>query len=484
RPGGLAAWRPGGLAAWRPGGLAAWRSARRAGRVPPVAAISGAYLPATARSLLVRNLLGGLVTLLGTAVAGAGAGGSRGRTLVGFGAFLAVTGVLVLVPLLSRPVIAGVLPLLRAGFGVVGGLAGRNAVRNPRRTGATASALAVGLTLVSALTVLATTVGRSTDRMTADIVKADCMVTDSGAGPDRSAAAALRKVPGVTRVSQEQHSWMQFDGIQEDVSAVTPADFGRTLRLPVVPGSQDAPAKGQVAVAEDEARAHGWNVGDTLPAVYGDSGKSRRLTVGAVLESDEVVMPLVVSSAVIDPSPASWTFSEAYLKTDGSTIAGALAGALAGRPGVRTGDRQGVREEFGGALGTVLDVLYALLAISLVIAVLGVVGTLAMSVFERQREVGMLRAVGLGRQGVTRMIRLEFVVVSVFGAAVGTAVGAFLGRAVCEATKAEIPGYAFALPWDRFGLFLLLAAVVGLPAAMWPAHGAARTDMLTAIESE
>ncbi|WP_060887876.1 ABC transporter permease [Streptomyces caniscabiei] len=466
--------------------VAAWLPARRAAKIPPVAAIGSAHLPATTRSLLIRNLLGGIITLLGaaTVVAGAGAGGSEGRALVGFGALLAVTGVLVLIPLLSRPVIAVVQPLLRAGFGVSGKLAGQNAVRSPRRTGATASALAIGLTLVSALTVLATTVGQSTDRMTTDIVKADYMVTDSGAGLDTSAAAALRKVPGVTTVSQEQQSWMQLDGIQEDVSAVTPADFDKTLRLPVVSGSQDALAKGQVAVAEDEARAHGWNVGDTLPAVYGDSDKSRKLTVGAVFETNEVVLPVVVSADVIDANAASTTLSKVYLKADGSTNEKALADALARYPGIKIDDRQAIRDEFGGAFDTVLNVLYALLAISLVIAVLGVVNTLAMSVFERQREVGMLRAVGLDRRGVTRMIQLEAVVISLFGATVGIAVGTFLGWAVCEVTKAEIPGYAFALPWDRFGLFLLLAALVGLLAAMWPARSAARLNMLTAIKAE
>ncbi|MFF8970846.1 ABC transporter permease [Streptomyces sp. NPDC014995] len=466
--------------------LAAWLPARRAAKIPPVAAIGSAHLPATTRSLLIRNLLGGIITLLGAAVvvAGAGAGGSEGRALVGFGAFLAVTGVLVLIPLLSRPVIAVVQPLLRAGFGVSGKLAGQNAVRSPRRTGATASALAIGLTVVSAMTVLATTLGQSTDKMTTDIVKADYMVTDSGAGLDTSAAAALRKVPGVTTVSEEQQSWMQLDGVQEDVSAVTPADFDKAIRLPVVSGSQGTLAKGQVAVAAGEARAHGWKVGDTLPAVYGDSDKSRKLTVGAVFESNEVVLPVVVSADVIDPNATSTTLSKVYLKTDGSTNEKALADALAGRPGIKIDDRQAIRDELSGAFDTVLNVLYALLAISLVIAVLGVVNTLAMSVFERQREVGMLRAVGLDQRGVTQMIQLESVVISLFGAAIGIAVGAFLGWAICEVTKAEIPGYAFVLPWDRFGLFLLLAALVGLLAAMWPARSAARLNMLTAIKSE
>ncbi|MBZ3906320.1 ABC transporter permease [Streptomyces griseiscabiei] len=467
--------------------VAAWLPARRAAKIPPVAAIGSAHLPATTRSLVLRNLVGGFITLLGAAivVAGAGAAGTEGKGLVGFGALLAVMGVIVLIPLLSRPVIAVVQPLLRRGFGISGKLAGQNAVRSPRRTGATASALAIGLTVVSAMTVLAATLGQSTDRMTTDIVKADYMATADGVRLDTSAVAALRKVPGVTTASQEQHSWMRLDGVQEDVSAVTPADFDKAIRLPVVSGSQGALAKGQVAVADDEARAHGWKVGDTLPAVYGDSDKSRKLTVGAVFETNAVVMPVVVSAEVIAPRATGTAFvSAVYLKTDGSTDEKALADALAGRPGIEIDDRQAIRDEFSGAFDTVLNVLYALLAISLIIAVLGVVNTLAMSVFERQREVGMLRAVGLDRRGVTRMIQLEAVVISLFGAATGIAVGAFLGWAVCEVTKAEIPGYALVLPWDRFGLFLLLAALVGLLAAMWPARSAARLNMLTAIKTE
>ena len=466
--------------------LAAWLPARRAAKIPPVAAIGSAHLPATTRSLIVRNLFGGITTLLGAAavVAGAGAGGSEGKGLVGFGAFLAVIGVIVLIPLLSRPAIAVVQPLLRRGFGVAGKLAGQNAVRSPRRTGATASALAIGLTLVSALSVVGVTIGASMDRMTTDIVKADYMVTGNGVPLDPSAVAALRKVPGVRAVSPEQPAWMRLGGIQEDVSAVTPADFDKALHLPVVSGSQDTLAKGQVAVAEDEARAHGWKVGDTLAAVYEESGKSRKLTVGAVFASNEVVRPVVVSADVIEPNATDSFVSKVYVTTDGSTSGKALVDALAGRPGIKIDDRQAIRTELSGDYDTVLNVLYALLGISLVIAVLGVVNTLAMSVFERQREVGMLRAVGLDRQGVTRMIQLEAVVIALFGAAIGIAVGAFLGWAVCELMKADIPGYALTLPWGRFGLFLLLATLVGLLAALWPARSAARLNMLTAIKTE
>ncbi|MFD3498736.1 ABC transporter permease [Streptomyces sp. NPDC058678] len=466
--------------------LAAWLPARRAAKIPPIAAIGSAHLPATTKSLVLRNSLGGIITLLGAAaaVAGAGSGGSGGAALVGLGAFLALVGVIVLIPLLSRPAIAVVRPLLRRGFGVSGQLAGQNAVRNPRRTGATASALAIGLTLVTALTVLGVTLGQSVDRMTTDIVRADYMVTaDGGDGLDASTVAALRKAEGVRAVSQEQPASMQVGDSEQQVTGVTPADFEKAMHLTVVSGSLDTLAKGQIAVAEDVARAHGWKAGDALPVTWDDS-KSGKLTVGAVFESNTVVSPVVVSTDLLEPHEAKTVISRIYVKTDGSTTEKALLDALAGNPAIKVGDQQDIRNQFGGFLSTVLNVMYGLLAISLVIAVLGVVNTLAMSVFERRREIGMLRAIGLDWPGVKRMIRLEAVVISLFGAAVGIGLGAFLGGAVGQAMKADIPGYALVLPWGRFALFLALAGLVGTLAAMWPARSATRLNMLTAIKSE
>ncbi|GAV45230.1 ABC transporter permease [Streptomyces acidiscabies] len=465
--------------------VAAWLPARRAAKIPPVAAIGSAHLPATTKSLVVRNSLGGIVALLGAAavVAGAGAGGSTGTKLAGLGAFLAVTGVIVLIPSLSRPVIAVVRPLLRRAFGVSGKLAGQNAVRSPRRTGATASALAIGLTLVSALTVYGATLGRSADRITTDIVKADYRVTDDGMGLDASTVAALRGAGGVRAVSQEQAGAMTVDGSPQQVSGVGAADFPEVVHLPVVSGSLDTLTRGQIAVADDVARSNGWKVGDRLPVEYDDS-ETGELTVGAVFESNSVVSPVVVSADVLKPHEDGNRVLWIYVRTDGSTSAEALGRAVAGQPGIRVGGREDIRDHFNGGVDTALNVTYGLLALSLVIAVLGVVNTLAMSVFERRREVGMLRAVGLDRRGVTLMIRLEAVVVSVFGAAVGIGLGAFLGWAVCEISKADIPGYALVLPWDRFALFLLLAALVGMLAALWPARSAARLNMLTAITTE
>lgn len=184
--------------------LAAWLPARRAAKIAPVAAMSSVHAVATTKSLVVRNSIGGALTLFGAAaiVGGAVQGTENGRWLIGAGAFLALIGVIVLIPLLSRPVISLVRPLLHRLFGVSGKLAAQNAVRNPRRTGATASALAIGLTLVTGISVLGISLGQAIDKMTTDNIKADYMVSmASGRLLDESALTALEKADGVTAVS-------------------------------------------------------------------------------------------------------------------------------------------------------------------------------------------------------------------------------------------------------------------------------------------
>lgn len=138
----------------------------------------------------------------------------------------------------------------------------------------------------------------------------------------------------------------------------------------------------------------------------------------------------------------------------------------------------------GGIINTALNIMYGLLAMALIISVLGVVNTLAMSVYERTQEIGMLRAIGLDRGRVKNMIRLEAIVISLFGAVIGVALGTFIAWAVGETIKASIPNYALVIPYDRIAIFMLLVSIVGALAAMWPARSAARLNMLTAIKTE
>ncbi|MFE7460736.1 ABC transporter permease [Streptomyces sp. NPDC057554] len=471
--------------------LAAWLPARRAAKIAPVAAMSSVHAVATTKSLVVRNSIGGVIALLGAAgiVGGAAAGGVSGRQLVAAGAFFALIGIIILIPLLSRPVIALVRPSLSKLFGVSGKLASQNAVRNPRRTGATASALAIGLTLVTGISVLGVTLGQAIDKMTTDNIKADYMVTMASGGPlDESALTALSKADGVSALSPQQSAYFEIDGEFHSASGVTPGDVEKVFSLKTVSGSIGSLNEGQVAVGAKTAKSNGWKTGDTLPVKFDDEKKGK-LTIGALYEENEFLSPFVIPKALADEhrTSAHADIREIWIKTDGGASKAneqAIVDALGDNPAMSVMDRQDIRDMFGGFVNTALNIMYGLLAMALLIAVLGVVNTLAMSVFERQQEIGMLRAIGLDRGRVKRMIRLEAVVISVFGAVIGVGLGVFLGWAIGSTLADDIPGYALVIPWDRLAVFLALAGLVGVLASLWPARSAAKLNMLTAIKTE
>ncbi|MFE6187325.1 ABC transporter permease [Streptomyces sp. NPDC056465] len=471
--------------------FAAWLPARRAAKIPPVAAMSSVHAVATTKSLVVRNSIGGVLTLLGSAaiVAGAAQGGEDGRWILGAGAFLALIGVIVLIPLLSRPVIALARPLLAKLFGVSGKLAAQNAVRNPRRTGATASALAIGLTLVTGISVLGVTLGQAIDKMTTDNIRADYMVSmASGDSLDESAVTALRKADGVAAATPQRAVWLTVGKEEEGISAsgITPGDIEKTFALKTVSGSLSSLEDGQIAVDRKTAASHGWKTGDSVPVTYQDD-KKQTLKVGALYEGNEFLSPVLIPEDLVAPHESLSDVREVWLTMDGGQSDAnekAVVDALGDNPAMSVMDRQGIRDMFGGFINTALNIMYGLLAMALVIAVLGVVNTLAMSVFERQQEIGMLRAIGLDRRRVKRMIRLEAVVISLFGAVVGVGLGTFLGWAIGKSLSASIPGYALVVPWDRLAVFLVLAGLVGVLASLWPARSGARLNMLTAIKTE
>ncbi|MBT2491844.1 ABC transporter permease [Streptomyces sp. ISL-96] len=468
--------------------LAAWLPARRAAKIAPVAAMSSVHAVATTKSLVVRNSIGGAITLLGAAgILGGAAVGKDGRMLIGAGAFFALIGIIVLIPLLSRPVIALVRPLISKLFGVSGTLAGQNAVRNPRRTGATASALAIGLTLVTGLSVLGVTMGRAVDKMTTDNIKADYMFTMAGGGSlDSSALSALEKAPGVSALSPQTAANIELKGEWAAFSGVTPGDIERVINVTPVSGSLDSLAKGAIVVDDKTAKNGDLKVGDSVPVKFAD-GKESKLTVGATYKGNEFLSSVLIDQKTVNKHEAKPYIREIWVKTDGGASAAnekALVDALGQNPAISVMDQQDIRNQFGGMINTMLNIMYGLLGMALLIAVLGVINTLAMSVFERQQEIGMLRAIGLDRRKVKTMIRLEAVVISLFGAVIGISLGTFLGWAIGQTVKDSVPGYALVVPWDRIGVFLLLAGVVGVLAAMWPARSAARLNMLDAIKAE
>ncbi|MEV4337595.1 FtsX-like permease family protein [Streptomyces sp. NPDC049590] len=467
--------------------LAAWLPARRAAKIPPVAAMSSLHAKATTKSLVLRNTLGSLFAAAGVAVilmaTNMDADAAQGP--MGIGAVLLIVGVFVLTPLLSRPLIAAAAPLLRA-FGVSGKLARQNSVRNPRRTAATASALMIGLTLITGMTVMAGSLQSSIDRMASSAIRADYVVSMANQGPlSPDVAKKLATADGVTASSPLRNGESRIDGGTQWLTGVDGAAIGKLTDLKVTAGSLSVGGT-RIVVDEDRAEKHGWKPGSRLTAHFED-GAARRLTVAGVYEGNDMFNGIILDNKVLTPHLADPADMRVMVKmADGASDAAkdGLVKTLGVNPAVKIQDKQDISREIGNVFTQVLNMVYGLLGMAVIVAVLGVVNTLAMSVFERAQEIGMLRAIGLDRRAVKRMVRLESLVISLFGGVLGLGLGVFFGWAAGELLATEIPTYELQLPWGRMAVFLLLAGLIGVLAALWPARRAARLNMLAAIKAE
>ncbi|WP_020137865.1 ABC transporter permease [Streptomyces sp. 351MFTsu5.1] len=467
--------------------LAAWLPGRRAAKIPPVAAMSSLHAKATTKSLVLRNTLGALFSGAGVAVilAATTMDGSDGQAPMGLGAVLLIIGVFILTPLLSRPLIAAAAPLMRV-FGISGKLARQNSVRNPRRTAATASALMIGLTLITGMTVMAGSLQKSIDKMATAAVKADYVVSMANGNelsPD--VEKKLAKVDGVTEVSPLRNAASRIDGETEFLTGVNGSAIGKLTDLKVDDGSFKVGGS-QVVVDKDRAKSFGWKAGSSFTVHYED-GKAQRLTVAGVYEGNELISGIMLDTATLSPHLTDASDMQVMLKTaDGTSDAtkDRLEKALGSNPAIKVQDKKDLSDSIAQMFTLMLNMLYGLLAMAVLVAVLGVINTLAMSVFERSQEIGMLRAIGLDRKGIKRMVRLESLVISLFGGVLGIGLGVFFGWAAGELLGAKMATYELVLPWARMAVFLLLAATVGILAALWPARRAARMNMLSAIKAE
>ncbi|KQV23960.1 MULTISPECIES: ABC transporter permease [unclassified Kitasatospora] len=470
--------------------LSAVLPAIRASRVAPVAAMSSGDQPSTQKSLLIRNIIGSVITAGGFALifGGASAGGENGRYLIAGGAPFALIGIFILLPLLSRPMIALVGPLLARLFGTPGKLARRNAVRNPRRTATTAAALTIGLTLVSAMTVLGASVGGAVDRIVTKGMVADYNVTTANRmSMSPELAADVAKAPGVAASSPLTNVYWELNGRISAISGVDAKSLDKLLDLTMDSGSANSLSQGQVLVSSERAKRDNLAVGSAVQIGYGD-GTTGTVTVGGVFQSIDLLSNTVMSNAEIAKHAKDDVDIRDVLVrgTDGATAAlqQSIKDATGKNPVIEVKSQEDMKEEFSKIISFALNMMYGLLAMSVLVAVLGVINTLAMSVFERKREIGMLRAIGLDRSGIKRMVRLESVVISLFGATIGVLLGVFLAWAVNGTLGSSIPGLVTELPYGQLLLFLLMAGLVGLVAALWPARRASKLDILESIKTD
>ncbi|MCM2416941.1 ABC transporter permease [Streptomyces sp. RKAG293] len=273
------------------------------------------------------------------------------------------------------------------------------------------------------------------------------------------------------------------------LTGVDPATIGRLLRYDVLEGSLDCLVKGQIAVADFKAAQAGWHVGQTLPLQRQDDQRGS-VTIGAVYHADEQsdLLPSITAPdslvARYDSTPNTAAIPVATDGGPGRAALGTITHALGDNPALAVLGQAAVRAEDSGPIGDQLNVFHALLSMALVIAALGIANTLAMSVLERRKEIGTLRALGLDRAGVTRMIRLEALLIGGLGATLGTVMGVFLGWALGRTLQETVAGYTLVLPWGRLALGVLIALAGALLASLWPARRAANVDIAAATAAQ
>ena len=462
--------------------LASLLPARKASAVPPMAALREVAVPDT--SLARSTVFGVLALVLGAAGVAYTLIAGGALIYLGLGALLVFVGVAAISPLISTPVTATVGRLL--AHGLPGRLGRQNAMRNPRRTASTAAALMIGLALVSAIGVVGQSVKSSVKASIDSTIGSAFVLNATQPGFSPSVASRVALLPGVSTATPIYSGPVDIDGKQVYVNAVSAAAVDRgDLALSMRAGSGSDLGRGAVLIAEKVAADRHLTVGSTLPVGFAKGGTSSYRVAG-VYDDNELAGDYLFDSSAAQRFSSPLAFAALVdLDKDASatTVRRELDRATADQATITVQDRSDFAQQVSGQVNQLIAIVYVLLALSVLIAVLGIVNTLALSVLERTRELGLLRAVGMGRRQVRRMVRVESVLIAVFGAALGIVVGVALGIALTSALKDQ--GVTeIAIPWLQLIVFLVLAALAGVLAAVLPGRRAAHLNVLAAIAAE
>ncbi len=458
--------------------VSAWLPARRAGRVPPVAALRDLSVDRTGSSRR-RPIIGASVTAVGIALLLAGLGGA-GIQLVGLGALVAFLGVAVLGPVLARPVI-GAFGVVVGRRGVSGEMAIHNARRNPKRTARTASSLMIGVALVAFIAVVVASVKNSFGGNLKETFTGSHIV-DSGASDGRGGfshelASGMNADPKVDVVSESRVSTAIVDGSERMLSGFTASTIGQIFDLGTVEGDLSNLGPNGLAVDADTAAKRGWTIGTEVPVTFA-SGQQTFVVRATFDNAAEWLGKEFVDISAFDTFQPDQLDYRVYAIGDDATIRD-LAG---GYPSTEVLDADQYLARVTGELDMMVGVIYALLALAVIIALLGIANTLALSIFERTRELGLLRAVGMIRSQLRTTIRWEAIMIALFGTTLGLAVGSFFGWASVRALRSQ--GFEhFTYPLGNIAVITIIACVAGAIAAIAPARRATRLDVLNALST-
>ena len=470
--------------------------ARRAATVPPIAAMRDVAVDRTGTSK--RRVVTGLVLLaVGAFMLWYGLNGNSdsGLQIIGGGAFFVFISLTVIGPVIATP-FASVLgwPLQKASR-ITGRLARENAMRNPRRTSTTASALMIGIGLVGFIAVTAQSIKASTVDAINQSVTGQYVVTTEGFGSTalpQSLADELTAVPGVQVASGISGTFGDVMGRSKVLLAVDPASITQVIKFTDVQGSFSSLGIGQIAASEQLAKDKHLSLGQIIDATFLKGGPTT-LVLSSIYKTE---FPTQGSGWIISTDqfntvvpPAQQTYSAIYVKLKDTSTTGVNA-ALPGLkavtdtvPGAKLQNLTEYKKAQTDQVNQFLKIVYVLLALALLIAIVGVVNTLLLSVYERTRELGLLRAVGMSRRQVRSTIRLESVIISLMGTLIGLVIGIVFGWALVTAL-ADQGITSFAIPWTQLVIIVIIAILAGVGAALYPARRAARLDVLRAISSD
>jgi putative ABC transport system permease protein len=476
--------------------------ARRAARVSPMAALrSDATLPSSGgRRFGVGGAFAGLgIVLVALGLAGVGEGFPGGvAALVGLGAALVFVGVAMLSPLVAVPMSRTLgWPIARLR-GLSGVLARENAARNPRRTASTAAALMIGIAIVAVVAIFSASLKATLSDVLSSDYKAEFSLASSGGGfvpISPEAAAAIRQDPALEGATVTEYRFGQFelDGSTKALLGVD-TNLNRTLNVGAEPGSlQRWRTDGGMLVFEDAY--------DELPAAMKRAGEVRVRfpdtprgettavpIAGTFSEKGAVGNDYLLAMRDYEPHYETTDIGDVFVSIKlppGMSVEQGrrdIEQVLKAFPGVEAQDQQEFQDAQEAQTDQFLNLVYVLLALAILIALIGILNTLLLSVFERTRELGLLRAVGMTRKQMRRMVRYESLIISVFGSLLGLVLGVAFGVAMVQALSSE--GITLGLPIGTLIIFVVIAGLFGMLAGWWPARRAAHLDVLRAVNSE
>jgi putative ABC transport system permease protein len=481
--------------------VSAYIPARRAGKISPMAALRDAGTPADGRAGRVRAAIGILICAAGAlALIGAGRSdsASSGGGLLGLGVLFTLVGFVIVGPLLAGVIVRAVSAVVLRLFGPMGRLAERNALRNPRRTGATASALMIGLALVAGMSVVGSSMVASANDQLDKSVGADFIIEVGSNGNQPLTPAAEKALTATQNIEHFTHYTIvnakittpSGSTLSTHMRAADPT-FQQDLELKTVQGKlSDAYGKDAMSVPEGFAEDHDLKLGDELTVAI-TGGRPAHLKVAAITSDDTTIehgsmftnIATARSYLPADKTPGDlMLFGKAVDGKEKEAYA-SLKASVKAYPQIDVRDQADYKDLIQSQVDKLLYMIYALLGLAIIVAILGVVNTLALSVVERTREIGLMRAIGTSRRQLRRMIRLESVVIALFGALVGLGLGLGWGTTGQRVLASQGLGI-LQIPWSTIVIVFIGSAVVGLLAALLPAFRAGRMNVLNAIATD